>query len=1257
MVVGAGLVLLLLAVLALPWWLGLAVGWFVPDEVLKVEGSAEGTGLQSVEWGHVTFSHPSFWVEADGVSFHAPLLWVNLLFGRETGSPLFRAERVEVTIGGGPVEENQPDEKRGSLDGVNALMADLDRYLQLARRWAPWVEIGSVQLHHPSAKVQVRSLLWKDGVFSLEADIGVQERDVEHLEWRLASSPGSLNIQVGLPVREVVLDLDWSNRDDAGWLAWRLTHRQSGFEGSAVWKQGWLPDQAEWKADEWKVAYGDLGLEYEGVEAGEDALVLDWSGNWKDGAHRQELRLRAGDGSSSDAFRSGTLPRLIARAGLEGDADRISLSDFQVEGDGLLARVRDPVTYDWEMKLLSGSVGAALDLDLSRLGVEGLTGRLIGGINTEGLSLDANTHPVVSVELKGESLRFREYPQLDVGLEASWSGDSILLDAFQVEAVNGSVVRMKGSWNYGTGDLGVCDVYIDLKRDDVDAFVPADVRWTRFEGAIQADGPIRDIRYAGELSSDGLGYPGGLEPVGMMAEFGGNLRELYTASVVLAHPGGALFALEGALNWENNTDLMVRGIEWHGLDGKVLKLTAPFGVDFGPGGQVSVEQIRLRETVEGGASVEAQWSSGDASLGNLHIGNWSPLSWVSPWVAVPLDALEIAKMDAEITLAESDLSITWNGAIQAAFRGADYRMGGSLKVDENGIRAESLEVSGPDEMRLLVNGGIPYRLNMGEGRRLSRLDHGMFDLALSWDDAGGWLRNQVNNLPVPVPVDSLALLLELRGSADDPSALLKGSMRTRSRANGDINIPALDWTFAVEWDASGVRVPLRIDSEIGSFEVKGAVDLGVALVDLIDGKLEGVDPMQMPFEFEVPPSSLAPLAMLASEMMRPEGTIEARVKGTVRSGVEGFVRMDGAHTRAIFPFGAIRDMKSEWHLSGKKITLRGFTGFLGREPVRITGDLDVSDWENPIGGLTVKGEGISLVRQGGLLLRADLDLKLGRSKVLDPWVVNGQVRLRDGLLLMDSSALLVAPGGATRSATSRPPYFSVSAPPWNQFRLNIDVVGERFMRLRTPALIGSLSIDMKMKGTLENPFLSGRAFFDEGRVLFPFAAFDIESGGVELRVDQPYDPVVDLKGSSRRLGYDLSMDLSGFAADPVVRFTSTPPLSSEEILLMVLSGDNPRGGMRSSSASRAGRLGQYLAQGLFSSPDGNEHSLISRFEMQSGAKLSKQGKETLEMEFRLNDRFQILGEYDEYDFWNTGIRFRVLSHGRFQLSSEEGEDE
>lgn len=1255
MVVGAGFVLLFLAVLTLPWWLASAVGWFVPDEVLMIEGSADSTWPGSVEWGRVTFSQPSLRVVADGVSFHAPLRWVNLLLGRKSGSPLFRAERVEVSIGSGSDAEVKLEEEGSGLDGVNALMADLERYLELARRWAPWLEIGSVQVHHPSAKVQVRSLLWKDGVFSLEADIGIQERESEHLEWRLVSSPGSLSMRIGLPLREVALSMEWRNRDDGGWMGWSLSHRQSGFEGSAVWKDGWLPDQAEWKADDWKVAYGDLGLASDGMSADEDALVLDWSGHWKDGAHRQELSLRAGDGSSSDALRSGTLPRLMARAELEGDADRISLSDFQVEGDGLLARVRDPLTYDWEMKLLSGSVGAALDLDLSRLGVEGLTGILIGGINTEGLSLDAKTHPVVSMELKGESLSFREYPQLDLGLKASWSGDFIIVDTFQVTAGNGSVARMKGSWNYGTGDLGVCDVYLDLKQEDVDSFVPSEVRWTRFEAGIQADGPIKDIRYAGELSANGLQYPGWLDPVGMMAEFGGNLRELYTASLVLIHPGGARMGLEGALNWEEKTDLTVRGIEWHASDGRVLRLSEPFGVDFGPDGKVSVGQIQLREAVEGGVRVEARWTSGDLSSGALDVENWSPLSWVNPWVALPLDALEIDRMDAEISLAGDDLSFAWKGEIQAGFRGADYRMRGSLKLGDDGIRAESLEVSGPEDMRILLNGGIPYRMNMGEGRRLSRIDHGMFDLTLSWDDAGGWLRNQVESLPVPV--ESLALLLELSGSTDAPGAALKGNMRTRSSANGDINIPALDWTLAAEWDAAGVRVPLRIDSEIGSFEVEGVVDPGVALVDVLDGKLDGVDAMQMPFEFEVPPSSLAPLAMLASEMMRPEGTIEARVKGTVRDGVEGFVRMDGAHTRAVFPFGAIRDMKSEWHLSGKKIKLREFTGFLGREPIRITGDLDATDWENPTGGLTVKGEGISLVRQGGLLLRADLDLKLGRSKAPDPWVVSGQVRLRDGLLLMDSSALLVAPGGATRSASSRPPYFSVSASPWNQFRLDIDVMGDRFMRLRTPALIGSLSIDMKMKGTMENPFLSGRAFFDEGRVLFPFAAFDIESGGVELRVDQPYDPVVDLKGSSRRLGYDLSMDVSGYAADPVVRFTSNPPLSSEEILLMVLSGDNPRGGMRSSSASRAGRLGQYLAQGLFASPDGSEHSLISRFEMQSGAKLSKQGKETLEMEFRLNDRFQILGEYDEYDFWNTGIRFRVLSHGRFQEPSEEGEAE
>jgi translocation and assembly module TamB len=294
--------------------------------------------------------------------------------------------------------------------------------------------------------------------------------------------------------------------------------------------------------------------------------------------------------------------------------------------------------------------------------------------------------------------------------------------------------------------------------------------------------------------------------------------------------------------------------------------------------------------------------------------------------------------------------------------------------------------------------------------------------------------------------------------------------------------------------------------------------------------------------------------------------------------------------------------------------------------------------------LHVEGDGLSLIRKAGLLLRSDVDLKVSGGDGR-PWMIDGAVDLRDGLLLFDSTALLVAPGGATRSAASRPPYFSVGVAPWKDFRLDIALTGDAFMRVRTPVFQGTLSMDMRMGGTLEEPLLSGRVNVADGRVVFPFAAFAVESGGVELRMDQPFDLLLDLRGSSQRQGYDLMMEVSGLASEPMLRFTSSPPLPSEDILMMVVSGESPEGMHRYSTANRMGRLGQYFAQGWFASPDGAENPWMARFSMDSGSKLSRQGKETLEMEFRMNDRMQVLGEYDEYDFWNAGIRYRMVVPG------------
>ena len=44
------------------------------------------------------------------------------------------------------------------------------------------------------------------------------------------------------------------------------------------------------------------------------------------------------------------------------------------------------------------------------------------------------------------------------------------------------------------------------------------------------------------------------------------------------------------------------------------------------------------------------------------------------------------------------------------------------------------------------------------------------------------------------------------------------------------------------------------------------------------------------------------------------------------------------------------------------------------------------------------------------------------------------------------------------------------------------------------------------------------------------------------------------------------------------------------------------------------------------------------------------------MEFRLDDQFQLLGEYDEYDAWNTGIRWRAIRRKAKKDSDDEKQE-
>ena len=164
---------------------------------------------------------------------------------------------------------------------------------------------------------------------------------------------------------------------------------------------------------------------------------------------------------------------------------------------------------------------------------------------------------------------------------------------------------------------------------------------------------------------------------------------------------------------------------------------------------------------------------------------------------------------------------------------------------------------------------------------------------------------------------------------------------------------------------------------------------------------------------------------------------------------------------------------------------------------------------------------------------------------------------------------------------------------------------------------------------------------DSGAVQFPFANLDVTRGFVTLTSENPYRPQLQVTAASRRAGYDIKMEVSGPADQAVVQFSSTPPLTADQIVLMLTAGQMPRTDYSLTAEQRAGRVALYLGKNLLSQfglGDGSD-----RLTLRSGENITETGKSTYNVEYKLSRHWSLVGEYDQFNAFNLGLKWKILS--------------
>lgn len=117
------------------------------------------------------------------------------------------------------------------------------------------------------------------------------------------------------------------------------------------------------------------------------------------------------------------------------------------------------------------------------------------------------------------------------------------------------------------------------------------------------------------------------------------------------------------------------------------------------------------------------------------------------------------------------------------------------------------------------------------------------------------------------------------------------------------------------------------------------------------------------------------------------------------------------------------------------------------------------------------------------------------------------------------------------------------------------------------------SIDIALRGTVDDPRIGGSARLVRGDYTFAGTRFELTRGRIQFDLNEAINPRLDVLAETAKNGTNVDIAITGNAQSPTIAFSSDPALPEEEILARLLFG----GSVTSLSATDAVQLAAALA--------------------------------------------------------------------------------
>lgn len=1121
---------------------------------------------------------------------------------------------------------NAPVSVRTTFEDVNNLAATLDKWLPMATLTNGIIVIQNQSLEIPQA-------IWANGTLSARASLSNQQplaitASIEQTNrWKLKidSEPLEFHSTISIDGREGKLAV-------TGTADWMTNHIELAAEFPGG---GFIPDTASLRADSFDVPAHLLGLDQYADVSG--ALKAQWQSNQFDA----QLTAKA-------LAQSTNLPPLDIQLRAAGTTNAARLEVVKLSTPGLQAGLAAPATIFFRPPFLAQPATLNVAADLDQQNWFAAQGKLSG----QAVLYPEGKFPRVTFKLSGSGVATSSLTASNLEMSGELHWPEVDLKQAQVKMDDGSQFSLSGI--YDLTQKTIRDGRLHSSGPFGGEFLPADYSFSSASVDAQFSGPLTSLTNSAAIAVKHLTTPYA-NPLDLQSEWSAQGLNVNAAQVKIAAGNSTVLLRGSAAVGSREKILTLTTLDLTQTNHTLMHLQQPARIAFTP----ASGHAGFGTNTPWHLKLEPLDLAGDGRDFLLTADVSWPENGTFACRAQELDAQLlkdfIPKADAEAVLNSLNFSGGWtNGPIAFQLASAatlktkehfPFSAGARLVGGRSGIAIEQLSVSSTNQTVCRAEGSLPAYCDP------TRKD-GMIHI-----DADAPFKLHLFTDPNSILWQKLAAVTGLRLQEPNFTANIEG---TWAAPKGQVTLRA------ERIELSQIKHPLpaiqnldvlvlmdRVSASVSRFNfdvenqpvsVTAQIPLGETFWSGLRHERRLPDWHQATAHLKMENAQLAPFTPLLPDILTAQGTANADISLDRGGNLHGEFSIKNARTHPLESIGPVRDIEALAHLDGRKVQLEQATAEIGGQRVNIDGSLELNQQFWRMTGLPsfqvhLSGTNVPLARNPSILLRADLNLTATNSGSQLP-VVSGTVRLRNSLYLADLQSLV--PRHAT-SPRLRPPYFSIEAEPWAQWRVNVNVTGDHFLRVQTPVFQGTVSTVVTVQGTLKEPLALGVVTIDSGSSInFPFSNLDVKQGLISLTSENPYRPEMFVTAQSRRFGYDVKMEARGPVDQPVIQFSSIPGLSSAEIVLMLTAGQVPQGvGYTATTQQRAEGLGLFVGKNLLS--DVGLGGGQERLTIRSGQEISEAGRPTYDIEYKLTDRWSVLAGYDRFDQYNLNLKWKVYS--------------